>query len=388
MRRLLCILICVLLAGGLADSAVATDVAVLLKTLQAVGPNGAGHQQAAAAWAELAKADVSALPAALASLDEANPLAANWIRTAADAIAERHVQAGGKLPTAALEQFVLDLRHDPKARRLAFELLEQADPTARERWSAKMLDDPSMEMRGDAVAGLIGQADALEKAGKKDEATAIYRRAFDAARDPDQVNAMADRLKKLGVAVDLARHLGFVTAWHVIGPFDNTGGKGYDAAYPPERKIDLAAAHEGKKDQVKWIAWSTQEPDGKIDLHKSLGEQKAVIAYATADFVSDKKQEVEFKMTSVNALKLWVNGRLVDEHRVYHSGTLLDQYVSRAVLEPGRNVTLVKVCQNEQMDPWCKVWGFQLRVCDRYGAAVLSAERGQPATDKTNEASR
>ncbi len=384
MRHMLCILMLALPAGGLSAPAAAADVASLLKTLQAVGPNAAGHREAAQAWAELAKADVSALPTVLSALDQSNPLAANWIRTAADAIAERHVQAGGKLPATALEQFVLDLRHAPRARRLAFELLEQADPTARERWLPKMLDDPSVEMRGEAVAGLIGQAEALEKAGTQDEATAIYRRAFAAARDPDQVNSLADRLKKLGVAVDLSRHLGFVTAWRVIGPFDNTGEKGYDVAYPPEREINPAAALDGKKGPVKWIAWSTQEPDGKIDLHKSLGEQKGVIAYATADFISEKKQEVEFKMTSVNALKLWVNGRLVDEHRVYHSGTLLDQYVSRAVLEPGRNVLLVKVCQNEQTDPWCKVWGFQLRVCDRYGAAVLPADRDNSSAPAGN----
>ena len=127
-----------------------------------------------------------------------------------------------------------------------------------------------------------------------------------------------------------------------------------------------------------------------VDLHKSLGEQKGVIAYATAEFVSEKKQEVQFLMTSVNALKLWLNGRLVDEHRIYHSGTLLDQYVSRAVLEPGRNVILVKVCQNEQTDSWTKVWGFQLRVCDRYGAAVLSADRNNPSEParRPNEAAK
>lgn len=248
----------------------------------------------------------------------------------------------------------------------------------------KMLDDPSLEMRGDAVARLIGQSEALEKAGKQDEATAIYRRAFAAARDPEQVNSLADRLKKLGVEVDLARHLGFVTAWHVIGPFDNTGEKGYDVAYPPEREINLAAALEGKKGPVKWIAWSTPDADGKIDFHKSLGEQKGVIAYAATDFISEKKQAVEFKMTSVNALKLWLNGRLVDQHKVYHSGTLLDQYVSRAELEPGRNVLLVKVCQNEQADPWCKVWGFQLRICDRYGTAVLSADRDKSSAPASN----
>ena len=156
------------------------------------------------------------------------------------------------MPTAELEQFLFDLRHDPKARRLSFELLELADPAVRDRVIPKMLDDPSLEMRGDAVARLISQSETLQQAGKQDEAAALYRRAFAAARDPDQVKSLADRLKKLGVEVDLARHMGFVTAWHVIGPFDNTGEKGYDVAYPPEREINLTATYDGKKGPVTW----------------------------------------------------------------------------------------------------------------------------------------
>jgi hypothetical protein len=375
MRRLSCFLMMALSAAALANPAAAADVASLLKTLQAVGPQGAGQRDAAQAWGQLARTDASQLPTLLAALDQSNPLAANWIRTAADAIAERQMQAGGKLPAAELEQFLFDRHHASKARRFAFELLVSADPAAQERLLPQMLDDPSPELRGDAVARLVAQADSLQQAGRQDEATAILRRAFAAARDPDQVKSLAERLKKLNVAVDLARHLGFVTAWHVIGPFDNTGEKGFDVAYPPEREINLAAAYEGKKGSVKWIEYSTQDEDGKIDLHKPLSEQKGVIAYATAEFFSEKKQEVEFRMAAVNALKLWLNGRLVDEHKVYHSGLQLDMYVSRASLEPGRNVILVKVCQNEQTDPWTKVWGFQLRMCDPFGAAVLSVAR-------------
>jgi len=390
MRQLLCFLMIAFPTMSLAGSAPAADVASLLKTLQAVGPNGAGHREAGRAWTELAQADASALPTVLAALDQSGPLAANWIRTAADAIAQRQLRAAGKLPAAELEQFLFDLRHVPKARRLSFELLELADPAVRDRVIPKMLDDPSLEMRGDAVARLISQSETLQQAGKQDEAAALYRRAFAAARDPDQVKSLADRLKKLGVEVDLARHMGFVTAWRLIGPFDNTGEQGYDVAYPPEREINLAATYDGKKGPVTWTPWATQDPYGVVDLHKSLGEQKGVIAYATAEFVSEKKQEVQFLTASVNALKLWLNGRLVDEHRIYHSGTLLDQYVSRAVLEPGRNVILVKVCQNEQTDSWTKVWGFQLRVCDCYGAAVLSADRNNPSEPprRPNEAAK
>ena len=63
----------------LVRAACAGEVDGLLKTLQAVGPQSAGSGAAAAAWKELTRADADQLPAILAGLDGANPLAANWI---------------------------------------------------------------------------------------------------------------------------------------------------------------------------------------------------------------------------------------------------------------------------------------------------------------------
>ena len=60
------------------------------------------------------------------------------------------------------------------------------------------------------------------------------------------------------------------------------------------------------------------------------------------------RQPVEIRIASLIALKLWVNGKPVAEYPIYHSGSQMDQYRTSAVLEPGRNLILVKVCQNEQ----------------------------------------
>jgi len=84
---------------------------------------------------------------------------------------------------------------------------------------------------------------------------------------------------------------------------------------------------------------------------------------------------VEFRLTSYNAVKLWLGGKLIDEHNVYHSGSQLDQYVCRAVLQPGRNQILLKICQNAQTQDWARWWAFQLRICDALGGAILSADR-------------
>ena len=75
----------VMLVASWVLPAVADDVEPLLKTLQRVGPKGAGNREAARAWQQLARADAAQLPVILAGLDRAGPLAANWIRTAVDA---------------------------------------------------------------------------------------------------------------------------------------------------------------------------------------------------------------------------------------------------------------------------------------------------------------
>ena len=95
-----------------------------LYALLAVKAKGVGNVAASEAWRKVTAADPSQLTAVLAAMDQADPLAANWIAAAVETIADRQVQQG-KLPADKLEAFVLDTQHAPRARRLAFEWLVQ-----------------------------------------------------------------------------------------------------------------------------------------------------------------------------------------------------------------------------------------------------------------------
>jgi hypothetical protein len=100
-----------------------------------------------------------------------------------------------------------------------------------------------------------------------------------------------------------------------------------------------------------------------------------VVAYAATEYESPREQTVELRLGCINANKLWLNGKLIDEHEVYHANTRVDQYTQRVKLAKGRNLILIKVCQNEQTDAWAQNWQFQLRVCDATGTAILAANR-------------
>lgn len=338
--------------------------------VKSVGPEAKNHLAAQAAWPVLANADAEGLLALLASLDDASPLAANWIYAAVDTVVERSATGEGRLPLDAIETFVFDRKHAPAARRRAYEILVAARPESADRILPQMLDDASLEMRRDAVARLIDQSGRLAGESKKEPAIGLLRRALVAARDVDQIRDVARRLTTLGETVDLARQLGFVMHWQVIGPFDNTAGRGFATSYSPEADIRLDAACEGKHGPVRWKPCEATGELCVVDLNRALVEEKSVCGYALAEVRSPTAQAVEIRLTSFNAVKVWLNGRLIDEHAVYHGGSQLDQYRSRATLEPGVNRLLVKVCQNNQTQDWAKPWQFQLRLCDALGAAA------------------
>ncbi len=358
------------------SAAVAVDVPPLVQTINAVGPKGAGHPAAIAALKQLGQADAGQIPEILAGMDGANRLSANWLRAAVETIAQRELDRGGRLPQADLEAFLADATHLPQARSLAYDLILRVDPAAQPRLAAGLLQDSSMELRRDGVAFALTAAQKLLDSPAKTPALDAYRKALSAARDLDQINEAAKRLRELGQTVDVAAHFGFLMRWQLIGPFENTNDSGYDVAYGPERDAEPAVEYPGKTGTVKWIEHTTTDQYGVVDLNAALTKHKGAIAYARAEFVADEGREAEFRLGCITGNKIWLNGELLTANHVYHAGTYIDQYSGHGRLKPGRNVILLKIAQNEQTDSWAQDWKFQLRVCDQYGTAILSRDRG------------
>jgi hypothetical protein len=354
----------------------AEDIAAEIRAIRAVEAEGRGNKEANLAWRKLSRQPARVTPEILAALDGANPIAANYLRSAVETIAQRELENGGKLPAAELEKFMRDTRHDPRGRRLAYELLARVDPSAPDRIIPGMLNDPSVEFRRDAVARLIEEAAQELAAGRQDEARKLLARALSGARDDDQVQAVKKQLEALGEKVDLPRHFGFLVDWRLIAPFDNTGQKGLTAVYPPEKEIDFAAEYEGKEaKKIGWVEHHTSQEYGIVDLAKALAPFKGAVAYAAVEFQSDQARPVELRLGTPNSWKLWLNGELIFTRDEYHRGMSLDQYQMRGRLRAGKNIILLKLCQNEQTEDWAQRWQFQLRVCDEAGTAVLSADR-------------
>lgn len=360
-----------LFAAGLlfGSPAAAADAAKYLDQIKAVGAEGSGNQEAGIAWKGLVGLGVDALIPTLAAMDDAKPAAANWLRLAAQAIAETEQQAKRPLPADKLETFVKDAKHAPASRRAAYELLVAADPKAPERLLPGMIEDPSVEIRRDAIAAAIEKATPLVKSDPK-AAAKEFEKLFHASRDLDQTEKIAKTLKELKATPDVNKHFGVLTEWMVIGPFDSTKGAGFTKGYEPETKVDLSATYKGKGGEVKWQAHTTTEPLGVVDLNKVLGKHKDACAYAFVALNAEKEMPVEVRIGSLVAVKVFLNGKEIFAREEYHHGQRFDQYVATGTLKAGRNEVLLKLCQNNQTESWAQDWKFQARVCDFTGGAV------------------
>lgn len=385
MKRIIAIVIGVLATSTLAN---AGELTTLVKQLKAVGPDGAGAASAAAAWAELKREKVTAIVPLLAAMDDSTPLAANWLRSAIDAIVEREVKGGTKLPASELEAFVRDIKHGPSGRRLAFELLCAADKEARARLLPTFFGDPSPELRYDAIESAFDKLRKLEKPNPesydpsepekkktkldKDEKTiAELQKLLRASRHFEQTALIARELEAYGEKIDMTDHFGFIGRWWVLSPFDNTGGKGFATPFDPENKLDRNVTPMGKGDEsTEWKFIDSKEQFATVDLNKHVGKLKNVVAYAVSDIECDTDRAVELRAASITAIKMFLNGKEVFARETYHQGMAADTHIAPVKLKAGKNTILLKICQNDQKEPWAQDWKFQLRITEADGAKV------------------
>ena len=356
-------IIATLFATFLSAPSRADELNDALATIKSIKREGDGNENAAAAWKIVVKHGSAALPSILAAYDGADGTSANWLRSAVDAIAENEQTAGRKLSADMLEAFVKDIKHDPRARHLAFELLSQADANARKRLLPGLIDDSGAGLRREAVAHAMELGGALGT-NTEEAKRAHFRKLFGQARDVDQVEAIAKKLKELGAGeVDVIAHLGLVARWQIAGPFDNTKLKGFAAPLP---KVE------------KWNDHATGHPRALVDLYQALGKAKgvkdkkkdAVYALCRTEFDAPEERAAEIRAATEDAVKIFFNGQEVFSREEYHHGRNMDAHVARVTLKKGRNEIIMKVCQDDMIFDWTIDWSFQCRVCDSLGGAI------------------
>ena len=341
------------------------EVKDAIAAIQKIDINGQGHDDAVEAMRVLNDLTPDRIPVILEGMDGANKLAVNWLRSAVVSI----VGKSNDLPTDAIRGYFDDKSRAHLGRLLAFELLTDQNEDLKKQLIPTLTDDPSLPLRYKGINCLIEQSKEVEPM----EALGLLGTALEKARDVDQVVSIADLLDEKGISIDLQSQLGFLSSWKLVGIFDNKDEKGFDIAYGPEKnatEIDTKASYQDAQESLEWMDHNTIEPTGLVDLNEIIGKKKGVIVYALANYDCDKEQSVDIRIGCINAHKVWVNGELVMSNEIYHNGISPDKFVGKANLKKGKNEVLIKVCQNEQTQPWAQRWQFQLRICDATGKAI------------------
>ncbi len=139
--------------------------------------------------------------------------------------------------------------------------------------------------------------------------------------------------------------------WMVIGPFPNWGDKGHDTAYPPESEISFEATYPGWYNAVGWKTWHSRADDGHlVDLQEAFTPVFEYYprfdngtGYAYAEFTSERRQWAIVNLGVYNAMKVWLNDKLVHESTTQVPHDQSAAASAECVIKQGRNTLLVKM---------------------------------------------
>lgn len=343
-----------------------------LAAIARTGPQGAGSVEARAAVDALSQRGTDILPRLLTAMDTGNPVAINWCREAYETIVARELKRPEPdFPLTDLQAIVGDRDRLGRVRRLALALCDRLEPGYRQQVVPGMLDDP--EFRADAVDAALDAGTQALTDGDSETALDQFERAFEHARQSDQVTGAAANLARLGEQVDVPRHLGLMVDWWLVGPFDAPAFTGFGRTFPPETEVDLKATYVGQDGApIAWRRYHTHDPLGMVDLVQALAPAKEAVGYAYAEIASSGERPAQLRVGADDNLTVWLNGQKVFGREQWLNGSRFDRFVAPVKLARGTNRVLVKVCQGPQhVDPQVpNNWTFQLRFCDEQGGGV------------------
>lgn len=345
------------------------DPALALAVIAKSGQQGVGAADAAAARQALVRHGIKILPPLLAAMDTANPVAANWYRTVYEEIISQELaKPQPQVPLEFCKDFVSDSRRLGRPRRLVLGLIDRLEPSFKPSWLPTRLDDS--EFRFEAVSLALQAGEQALKSKDQEVAKAQFRKAFEHALESAQVAQSATKLKSLGEHADVARHLGLVVDWWLVGPFDAPAKTGFKAVFEPEQRVDLTATYPGKDGAtLNWKRHHETETLGQLNLIKELTQTAEAVGYAYVEIEVDAARTAQIRCGADDNCTVWLNGEKVLAREQWLNGTRFDRFVAPIKLLTGRNTLLVKVCQGPQhKDPEVpNNWSMQLRLCDQQG---------------------
>ena len=134
-----------------------------------------------------------------------------------------------------------------------------------------------------------------------------------------------------------------ISKWHLIGPFDNRGGQGFDKVFDPEKAVDLNAEITGKDNRK--MKWQQKDfVDGQVHSLAVFEDNEEGVAYLYREFDYGAAIDLPASFGSDDSIKVFLNGKQIIAENVGR-GAQPDQNLATLQLKPGKNQLLVKIGQ-------------------------------------------
>jgi hypothetical protein len=136
--------------------------------------------------------------------------------------------------------------------------------------------------------------------------------------------------------------------WSYLGPFDNTGGAGFNVEHPVEKGVDMSKEWKGKngtKAVWKQANFNDGTPNDLLNLFPpEFRNWSAVYLYREIEASDDVALPCSFG--SDDTLSVWLNGQKILAQNVYRACGP-DQDHATLQLKKGKNQLLLKICQGD-----------------------------------------
>lgn len=208
---------------------------------------------------------------------------------------------------------------------------------------------------------LSGMAQSLAGAGRTDESKVLRTTLLARATDTATVERLIALGPVEGTPEDLAKQLGFINHWKIVGYFPLKDAPADGSPVLVNGAVDLAA-HYGQGASA--AAWTDKAVGGAfphVDLMGFAQDQARAFAYATIKVPAD--QDAVLRMGSDDGIRAWVNGAKVHEN-VTDRGVALDNDQVPVKLKAGENAILLEIIQH------AGGWGFVARLTELDGSPL------------------
>ncbi len=161
--------------------------------------------------------------------------------------------------------------------------------------------------------------------------------------------------------------LGFVSEFHIVGPFGCESCNNFDTEFPPETKTDIHAEYTVKDKALKWQQCKVDPVSGYLDFRKHFQPTEWVCAYAYISVNSTIEQDAQIRLGTNDTATLWFNGQKLFAKNIERSAAP-DSDILSVRLNKGENKVLIKVCNSELN------WGLYLRITRDDGSPLDNVE--------------